>query len=503
MFNRTFQLFVTFLTLVIGCTAPNKQESTMADELPVYRLTVAGSEANANVWSVNDTTAVLLALGSEDNLFQQHPMQPQLDYAAKAQANFIKCTLSSRDVANQYPYNQQGDARYDLNDWSENYWNRIDKFLRETEDRGLVVQLEVWALLDFYAPLGAWSKNPFNPMNNLNYTSQESGLPEQVQYSVLEGEHPFFSSVPTKDNNTTLLQWQQKFVEKVLQTVRPYRHVLLCINSGGGSMPDWNAYWVGFVKQRMAKWEHPLPVGIKVNTLNLRNRALQSQSDTLWLEESLSEISRYIQTRSVAETPDFVDFSDHNFLRSAQHYRYAKRIGNLLNQAENGKSIKWHSSSIYGGQLNEAWSGGIDDAPERLWQNFMAGAVGLRFEATPMGLGNSKLAQAHLLGIRSLVEKFEGESWQNATHLLQDREDGEAFMIRSPKGNMACYFPNCATVGVPMENKDTVATVQWLDVLNGNWEAPQKQKVSNNVLTLNSPCEGKWAAIVTMPAHAP
>ena len=159
--------------------------------------------------------SVLLLGGSvEDNLFQIDGLQEHLDTLVGAGGNYVRNTMSSRDEGNLWAFHVTEDGIYDLNLWNEAYWERFDKFLNACEERDIIVQIEVWATFDFYQ--NYWDVNPFNPKNNRNYDSARTRLPHSVPTHPTYRGNPFFWSVPQMDNNARLMQYQQRFVDKLL-----------------------------------------------------------------------------------------------------------------------------------------------------------------------------------------------------------------------------------------------------------------------------------------------
>ena len=65
----------------------------------------------------------------------------------------------------------------------------LKTFLKWTEERDIIVQIEVWATFDFYRDI--WDRNPFNPKNNKTYTAKSSGLPTKVNSHPLQLENNF------------------------------------------------------------------------------------------------------------------------------------------------------------------------------------------------------------------------------------------------------------------------------------------------------------------------
>ena len=148
----------------------------------------------------------------DDNLFQRTGLATHLDSIAQAGGNYVRNTMSSRDSGNVWPFARK-DSLYDLNEWNPEYWNRFENFLQLTAERDIVVQLEVWATFDFYRD--NWDVNPFNPKNNINYTVQRSKLPTQVPTHPIYADNDFFRSVPTQHNLIKVMEYQQKFVDKL------------------------------------------------------------------------------------------------------------------------------------------------------------------------------------------------------------------------------------------------------------------------------------------------
>ena len=147
---------------------------------------------------------VLLLGGSwQDNLFN-HPigLERHLDLLKSVGGNYVRCTMSSRDSDNIYPYFQDAATqKYDLDRWNDEYWRRFDHFLKATSERNIIVQIEVWATYDFYSRTShfvngksAWERNPFNPRNNINYDKWQTGLSELFESHGQSLINPFFNT---------------------------------------------------------------------------------------------------------------------------------------------------------------------------------------------------------------------------------------------------------------------------------------------------------------------
>ena len=135
-------------------------------------------EENPWYWQYKGKPVMLLGASSDDNLFQWLPemLVPHLDSMKMISANYVRNVMSDRHEKyfEVYPFLQLKNGKYDLNQWNDEYWQRFDNFLKETQKRDIIVQIEVWDRFDYSRD--AWSSNPYNPQNNINYTFEESGF---------------------------------------------------------------------------------------------------------------------------------------------------------------------------------------------------------------------------------------------------------------------------------------------------------------------------------------
>ena len=115
---------------------------------------------NNYYWELNGNPVVLLGGSWQDNPWQwagsynKSILIDQLDTMVNVGANYIRNTMSQRNVAYSgspeywdvgmaYPFVKSG-GKYDLNQWNNECWTRLNNFLYETSQRGIIVQLEIW-----------------------------------------------------------------------------------------------------------------------------------------------------------------------------------------------------------------------------------------------------------------------------------------------------------------------------------------------------------------------
>ena len=160
-----------------------------------------------NYWHYDGKAVLLIGGSSEDNLFQIPNIEEELDLIHASGGNYIRCTMSSRDSGNVWPFKKEGE-KYNLDQFNDVYWERFRKLLQESKERDIIVQIELWATFDFYRE--PWLSNPFNPRNDKFPQKERIRLPEEVPSHPVFRENPFFWSVPLANNNTALLAKQQK-----------------------------------------------------------------------------------------------------------------------------------------------------------------------------------------------------------------------------------------------------------------------------------------------------
>ena len=164
----------------------------------------------------------------DDNLFQIPNLKEHLDLLKSVGGNYVRNTMSARDEGNLWQFGKVN-GKYDLNKWNDEYWQRFERLLKLTYQRDIIVQIEVWATFDYYRD--NWDISPFNPKNNINYTYEQTGLPEQVNSHPIRTENNFFWSVPAERNQKTVLKYQQRFVDKILWYSLKYPNVLYCMDN--------------------------------------------------------------------------------------------------------------------------------------------------------------------------------------------------------------------------------------------------------------------------------
>lgn len=446
--------------------------------------------ANPYYWQFRGKPQLLIGGSSDDNLFQleEAALIRELDRLQAAGVNYLRNTLSSRDTGNRWPFAKQGEL-YNLEQWDVLYWQRLETFLRETARRDMVVQIELWDPFDYHRD--NWRDlNPFNPLLNQNYTAEQSGLPEVFNSHPADRSvrHPFFRSVLPESHLDLVLDWQRRWVDKVLDYTLNYPHVLYCISNETTATPAWGIYWADFIRQRADNVGRTVRITEMWNDWDMR-------------------ASQHRSTFDHPERYDFVDLSQNTHNSGQEHADGILWVRSHLS----GQPRPMNAVKIYGSQQR---NNSEDEALERFWRNLFCGMAASRFHRPDSGLGGSEKALHHVAMVHRLLEHFDFFTAQPASQLLGDRRSDEAYAMAA-EGAMAIYFPlpepplwweeSLARAGLSDELERSVSLSG--DSLSGRawqiaWLSPEHpvdlnwQPLPAGTLELVPPGEGHWIALL-------
>ena len=162
-----------------------------------------------------------------------------MDDMIAAGGNLLRCVLDPGMGAGIQGFDfckKTGDL-YDLSVMTGPYWTRLDFFLREARKRKIIVQIEIWDRFDWYnGGMKAWPVSPFNPKNNLNYSTVTSSLSASYVGKGDKTENPFGWGTPgqtsydnadakRKGQYDLVRSYQEKFMDKLLSITFGYDNV--------------------------------------------------------------------------------------------------------------------------------------------------------------------------------------------------------------------------------------------------------------------------------------
>jgi hypothetical protein len=455
---------------------PSREYITIDPESPWY-------------WNYKGETILLLGLSWQDNLFN-HPtrLEEHLDVIQQAGGNYLRNTMSHRNVGNEFAFERDENGLFDLTRFNSEFWNRFENFLEMAYQRDLIVQLEIWDPWDHYVDhqsFGGWSKNPFNPLNNINYTVEESGLPAEAQFSPMPHPtgHPFFHTVPALNNNTLVLKYQEDFVDKILSISLNYPNVLYCMHNETGEPVETGDYWASFVHEKA------------------RGKGVHAHVTDMRREENVrSEDHQHIINNH--ELYSFLDISQNNAFRGLgmDHYESILFIRErVASQPRPINNIKNYGAARHGEEESVARMGRIvfaGCASARFHRPHPIEDPDLMYEKSDFGLGVSPRAQKVIKSLRLVTDELDLVNTLPRPDLISSDADAEAYLLAQEGARYAVYFPagGSATVAITEGEWST----RWINVDQAEWGSPAQMSSDGKIL-LESPDKGHWIVLLGKP----
>jgi len=432
-------------------------------------------DANHWYWSYNGKPVLLLGGSDEDNLFNNpEMMMDNFDKLVRCGGNYIRGTLSWRDEGNVPPFERVGD-KYDLRRFNPEFWRRVEVCCREAQKRGIIIQFEVWATFDYYRD--NWEKSPWNPANNVNYTTENTHLVPKWDFHPASRRQPFFYSPPKLNNDRLVLQFQQAFVRKLLDVTLPFDNVLYCLDNETRAPAEWALYWGQFMRDEA------------------RKRGATIHVTEMWDPWNLHDPEHAI-TYEHPEVFDFCDVSQNNWQSGQTHYdRLLWYRDTVSKQAGGPRPI--NNVKIYGWIAQRRQLDPVENV-ERFWRNIFAGCASARYHRPGHGLGISDLAQQTIRAARNFTDAFNLFTCVPAPDLLSDRKPNEAYCLAKPGEVYAVYFPRGGDVSLNMGPlAGHQVSVRWFDPRKASFAEAQTVK-AGDTLRLKSPSQGEtWLVLVT------
>ena len=427
-------------------------------------------EGNPRYWQYEGEPVMLMGGSKDDNLFQVPNLKRHLDVMARVGANYVRNTMSDRrDRGSEvYPFKRLANNKYDLREWNEEYWSRFENLLRWTHERDIIVQIEVWDRFDYSRE--NWGPHPYNPENNVNYSYEESGFAKKYPEHPGANNQPFFFTTPEQRNNRVVLQYQQRFVDKMLDHALDYPNVLYCMDNETSSQAAWGAYWAAFITDRASE------EGVSVFVTEM------------WDDWDL-RAPEHRRTLDHPERYDFVDVSQNNHQKGQTHWDNFQWVRDYI--SENPRPI--NTVKTYG--ANTGPYGTNRDGIERWWRHLIGGAAAVRFHRPDAGLGLSGPAKASVKAGRKLESEVPLWEVAPANDLLRKRKKDEAYLAADPGSHYALYFPDGGSVELDLRDHSGRFQGRWIDVGTGQW-GPETEYEAGDWTTIASPGEGHWAVAI-------
>ncbi len=437
-------------------------------------------DENPRYWQHQGQPVLLLGGSKDDSLFQIPDLEEHLDLLASVGGNVIRNTMSDRPDHGfeVYPYARRDDGRYDLDRWNDEYWARFARMLQLTEQRGIIVQIEVWDRFDYAQE--NWAAHPYNPANNVNYTVEGSGLATDYPEPAWLDRQPFFHTIPGMPLYTPELDvvraYQERFVRELLSHSLPYGNVLYCVDNETSTPVEWGQHWMALIHQ--AGDEAGLPAFVT----DMFDDAYEPQNSA--------------KLRAALDRPDLYSFLDISQINSRSFGEDQWDRLMWVREQISAHPRPLNNTKIYSDGQTVWGSGTPQDGIERFWRNLLAGAASCRFHRDGAGIGLNRIAQRCIRAARQVHETVPLWTLEPRIDLLSDRDRNEAYLAADPESAYVLFFPAAGEVTVDLSAMPGGCAIHWMDIQQGGWVDAWDLEGGGRV-PIRTPRAGAWAAIIT------
>ncbi len=405
-------------------------------------IPVCPDTVHAGYWNYNGKTILLLGL-SDQNLFSTENYLQDLTEHSNSGANYIRINLSP-DKSNQYTPYLKEEGLYDLDKWNPEFWARFDTMLNESEERGVIVQLELWNSEAFEAE--GWDKNPYNPKNNANLYG-------------FSDPNEFFNNTPDQNINIRLLAYQQKWIDKILSYTLDRPNVIYSVDNGMEISSTWYLFWMQYM-----------------------HRYASEQDKHIFISKpwKIKDLHHVLYDISV-ENPEFgyfdISSNNSNNLNTLQE--------NILSFRT--KTLKPANSLFQKDMILNDSSGSTEISGFVI--NVLSGVASVSF-STP----STKKTNV-IRSIRMMQEETDFFNMSPCKKSSFDNHGKQVFCQTIPCKEYIVYFQDKTSANIPSGICYGSYTLKWLDVLNADWHNEQKIELNKSSILI-PPSEGMWIAII-------
>ncbi len=458
--------------------------------------------ANNFYWSYGDTPTLLVGGTNDDNLFQwpTSELAAHLDLLKYSGGNYVRNVLNNvyndldgLDSNDVKPHGKSG-ALYDLDTFNPEYFTRLERLLSEAKQRDIIVQITFWEAFEFITGnlngrFGSFYLNyddiPWNPKNNINYNSAQSGIPATNNYiGTWESEWTsigFHYTPPGMSNaNAIVLGYQEKFIQKVLDSTLKFNNVLYNVqNERQWVIPKiWSDYWISFAT------DYAVSKGKTIYITDMADKYYMTQTQQ---QEVLN-----------SNNIDFFEISQVNQLGGQTQY---DEIIYARNQLKNKKK-PMNAVKIYKGSSGATQAKGVYDDEDKMWRLIFGGAAAVRFHRptspNSRGFGLTTDGQTQIKSARMFTDEINLFAMAPNNSKLSQRSTNEAYLLENPNQEYAVYFTgtNDHTVTLDLSDAEGIFQVLWLDIQNNYWLEQGENINSGAMVSISAPDDSQYIAIL-------
>ena len=403
-------------------------------------------------WEYRGEPIMLVGASDRDNLWQWtgDVLIKQLDLIKSVGGNYVRNTMSDRNEGDTFAPKEIKEGLYDLEQWNEEYWEKLRFFLDETEKRSIIVHLTLWDHFDLSGAggYGRFAIHPLNPDNNINW---EPG-------TIVNASDYYGGSLST--NNEPVLAYQRRYIDRLISISARYDHIFYNIANESKLSVEWDNYWATYIKDAARKHGSSIHVTTMLFDPGSSVRRVMSYRDIY----SFAEVS---QNNQDALGPV-----------GKKHWENLLFWRKMIAMSDEGP-MPINNVKVYGEGVGLNTAAGTEkEAVERFWRNIFGGAASTRFHRPAMraggiwgwGIGISERAQHTLLAVNMFLEEFDIFSAEPYEAFETVGNSVDSYCMADMGRAYAVYFPGGrATVHLDPWVHFERATVKWLDIASLTW----------------------------------
>ncbi len=428
---------------------------------------------NPIYWQYQGEPVLLLGGSKTDHIFLLDDLETHLEEIADSIGNYVRCVMSQREGKNLKPHRLLPNGKFDLNLWNEEYWRRFAECLRLCKEHDIIVQIEVWDRFDYSRE--QWMGSAWRPVNNINYESEESGFSDRYTQPAHRGDHPFFHTLSGSRKYNPyfdgILDYQERFVAKILDISFQFNNVLYCVGNESSAPSEWSHYWAGFIRAKAQE------EGVRVEVTQMNDSARFEDVVNHLDRYSFIEGSKLLGPRRQAWAPKGEEL--------------ATRLVSLRNSMSQ-KLVPINAVKIITNQDTEIARYSV----QKFWRGLFLGFAAIRFHREPAGIALTEPAKDAIRAARMLETRIQFWDLAPRLDLLRERERDEAYLLAKKDIGYAVYFPEAGAVELDLQEEAGNFYFEWIDLSNVEWIAGKEMQAGRNT-QIATPGEGAWIAVMT------
>ena len=181
---------------------------------------------------------------------------------------------------------QDGQPRFDLSAWNDAYFTRLRERVEQAGRRGIyvgVMLFEAWTIKQNRPSTDPWPHHPMHPANNINGITDDPVVENGRAWDLFSLNCP------------QLLDWQKRYVRKVVETLNDLDPVLFEICNEVPHRPEamaWQDHLCRFIQEHERSLPKQHPVGITAEGGEQENAELFATSAD-WISPSNGRLFEY------------------------------------------------------------------------------------------------------------------------------------------------------------------------------------------------------------------